>query len=142
MPRKEPESAAVPATVVPPEAPPAAETPSSLAQPLSKSLAPSTRKTRIINPAVKAARVRLKRNVTQRSLAPIAGGSVKAKQMLKELEEAAEKHGLSKEEITPNVATTDKVEDSERAAQKEQEQATSLLDSTLSGEKESQQARK
>ena len=70
--------------------------------------------------------MRLKRNVSKRSLAPLAGGSTRAKKMFQELEAAAENFCIN-QQILPNVANTEEVE----RTQPEQEQerpATSLLD--------------
>ena len=125
LPRIEPDSAAGPPRAVPPTALPGAEAPkddSSLTQPMTKPISPPTRKLRRIDPAVKAARVRIKRNVTARSLTPFAGGKAKAKKMLKELEAEAARHGLDREPISPNVATTEAKETEEAPP------STSLLD--------------
>ena len=73
------ESAAEPPQVTPPEAPAGAEEPSILTQPLTQELAVPQKVRRTINPAIKAAKQRIKRNVTKRSLAPHAGGMVRAK---------------------------------------------------------------
>ena len=88
LPRLLPESAAdAEQHVEPPQAPPGAADPSPLTQPLAQ----ASRKKRVVNPAAKAAKMRLKRNVSKRALAPLAGGAAKAKKMLQGLEATAEK---------------------------------------------------
>ena len=110
------ESAAEPPQASPPEPQVGAEEPSSLMQPLKQELAVPPKLRRNIHPAIKAAKQRVKRNVTKRSLAPHAGGMARAKEMVKELDEAARLHGLETPVIPPTVATTETVPEEERHA--------------------------
>ena len=63
------ESAAEPPQAIPPEAQAGAEEPSTLTQPPTQELAVPQKVRRTIHPAIKAAKQRVKRNVTKRSLA-------------------------------------------------------------------------
>ena len=57
------------------------------------------RQIRVPNPAVKAARTRLKQRITKRALGPFAGGSVRAKSLVSELEKHA-KHLATQVPVT------------------------------------------
>ena len=103
------ESAAEPPQASPPEPQAGAEEPSSLLQPLTQELAVPPKLRRTLHPAIKAAKQRLKRSVTKRSLAPLAGGMTQAKQMLSELDQAARLHGMETPATPPTVATTETV---------------------------------
>ena len=50
--------------------------------------------------------------MAKRLLAPLAGGAVKAKEMMKGLEEAARQCGMDTPVIPPTVATTEMIQDS------------------------------
>ena len=68
------------------------------------------RKRRVMHPAVKAASRRLKRkHVSSRVLAPLVNGSMNGKQMFKELEKAAQQHGLNRQLIPPTTAAIEDI---------------------------------
>ena len=112
-------SAAEPLTVSPPQPDEQASSPSSLEQ----REPPVRRKIRAFNPAVKAARTRLKQRIAKRTPGPFAGGAVRAKALVGELEKHAR-------QLATDVPTTTAAVETAEADPKEVEPpSTSLFDS-------------
>ena len=120
--------------VIPPDALKGAEQPSILTQPVQPDAAENLDTSQIpkkddqdSEPSCKIAKQRLKQRVSRRALGPLAGGSVRAKKLLSELDKAARELAP---EIHPNTAAAHASEDDDltQGMESQPTPATTLMD--------------